>query len=43
MKKFVKDLMVRAVERVHQRYVLIRLTDGELGCRVEERKENEHG
>ena len=29
MKKYVKDLTVRAVERVHQRYVLIRLTDDE--------------
>lgn len=27
MKKFILDLMVRAVERIHERYVLIRLTD----------------
>ena len=29
MKKFVKDLTVKAVEHVHERYVLIRLTDSE--------------
>lgn len=29
MKKYVKDLRVRAVERLHERYVLLRLTDDE--------------
>ena len=29
MKKFVKDLRVKAVERLHERYVLLRLTDDE--------------
>lgn len=28
MKKYILDLTVRSVERVHERYVLIRLTDG---------------
>ena len=29
MKKYLKDLTVRAVERLHERYVLLRLTDNE--------------
>ena len=29
MKKYLKDLRVKAVEQIHQRYVLIRLTDDE--------------
>jgi len=27
MKKYILDLQVKSVERVHERYVLIRLTD----------------